>query len=115
MEGTGMENDLDVILTEIGEEFKEQISGNSRHYLEVSISKKSEKLGYYDLQQKFENVYAIVPLKHPVKGMKVRVDGRTFKNYSQFASGIAVPGYVAQQSKLPLKTFTPRDSMILNF
>ncbi len=109
-----MENSLDKLLTEISDEFEGQIAGNSRHYLEVSISKKSKNKGYYDLQQRFQNVYAIVPLKHPIKGMKVRIDGRTFKNYCQFASGIAVPGYVAEQSKLPFKTFTPRDSMILN-
>jgi len=38
-------------------------------------------MGYFDLQQKFPDVYAIVPLKHPIKGMKVRIDGRTFVNY----------------------------------
>jgi hypothetical protein len=109
-----MENSLDKLLADIGEEFKGLIWGNSRHYLEVSISQKSETLGLFDLQQKFPDAYAIVPLKHPIKGMRVRIDGRTFVNYGQFESGIAVPGYVAEQSKLPFKTFTPRDSMILN-
>ncbi len=76
-----MENSLDKLLSEIGEEFKGLILGNSRHYLEVSISKKAETMGYFDLQQKFPDVYAIVPLKHPIKVMKVRIDGRTFVNY----------------------------------
>jgi hypothetical protein len=109
-----MANSLDKLLIDIGNEYREQISGNSRHYLEVSIGKTSEKLGYQDLQQQFQNVYAIVPLKHPIKGMKVRIDGRTFKNYSQFESGIAVPGYIAEQSKLPFTVYTPQQSMILN-
>ena len=110
-----MANSLDRVIMEIGKEFKGKISGNARHYLEVNIGKKSEILGFYDLQQKFQNVYAIVPLKHPIKGMKVRVDGRTFKDYSQFVSGIAVPGYMARQSKLPSKAYKPQNSMILNF
>jgi hypothetical protein len=110
-----MANSLDKLLIVIGNDYKGQISSKSRHYLEVSIGKKSENLGYYDLQQKFQNVYAIVPLKHPIKGMKVRIDGRTFKNYGQFESGIAVPGYIAEQSKLPFSAYTPQHSMILNF
>ncbi len=36
-----MENSLDKLLSEIGEEFKGLILGNSRHYLEVSINKKA--------------------------------------------------------------------------
>ena len=110
-----MENSLDKLLKEIGEEFKGLISGNSRHYLEVSISKKAETMGYIDLQRKFPDAQAIIPLKQPKKGMKVRIDGRTFVNYGQFASGIAVPGYVADQSKLSSTKYTPRDSMVLNF
>ena len=110
-----MENRLDILLTDIGDEFKGLISGNSRHYLEVSIGKKAEAMGYLDLQQKFADAQAIVPLKHPINGMKVRIDGRTFVNYGQFASGIAVPGYVAAHSKLPFTTYTPEDSVILNF
>ena len=109
-----MENSLDKLLSKIGEEFKGLIRSNSRHYLEVSISKRAQTMGYFDLQQKFPNAYAVVPLKKPVNSMKVRIDGRTFVNYGQFESGIAVPGYVAEQSKLPFKTFSPRDSMILN-
>ena len=109
-----MSNRLDKVITEIGNDFKGIISGDARHYLEVNIGKKSEQLGFYDLQQKFQNVNAIVPLKRPIKGMKVRIDGRTFKNYGQFESGIAVPGYIAEQSKLPFAAYTPEHSMILN-
>jgi hypothetical protein len=106
-----MKNSLDKLLTEIGEEFKGLISGDSRHYPEVNISKKAANMGYFDLQQKFADAYAIVPLKHPLKGMKVRIDGRGFVNYGQLASGVAVPGYIAGQSKLPLTAYTPRDSI----
>ena len=110
-----MENSLDKLLKKIAEEFKGLILENSWHYREVSISKKAESMGYFNLQQKFPDAYAIIPLKQPVKSMKVRIDGRTFVNYGQFASGIAVPGYVAAHSKLPFTKYTPRDSMVLNF
>lgn len=110
-----MSNNLDILLSEIGKEFEGQISGNARHYVEVSIARKANTMGFSDLRKKFHDAYVIVPLKHPVKGMKVRIDGRTFVNYGQFKSGIAVPGYVARNSGLPFKTYTPNDSMILNF
>ena len=47
--------------------------------------------------------------------MKVRVDGRTFVNYAQFESGIAVPNYVAGQVDLPHIAYIAKDSMICNF
>jgi len=47
--------------------------------------------------------------------MKVRIDGRTFVNYAQFDSGIAVPHYVARQVDLPHRAYVAKDSMICNF
>ena len=58
---------------------------------------------------------AIIPLKKPVGGMKVRIDGRTFVNYAQYDTGVVVPGYGAKEAGLPFETFIPNDSMILNF
>jgi hypothetical protein len=57
----------------------------------------------------------IVPLKEPQPGMKVRIDGRTFVNYAQYDSGIAVPGHVARNTSRPYAKFVPEDSMICNF
>ncbi len=68
-----------------------------------------------DIQSRFQNVSAIILLKAPAKGMKVLIDGRTFVDYAQFGSGIAVPGYVAREAGMPFKTYTAHDSMILNF
>jgi hypothetical protein len=103
------------ILKEIGEKFCSQLSANARNYMEIDLGKQAEMMGYSDLKEKFQNVNVIVPLKNPVKGMKVRIDGRTFVNYAQFESGIAVPGYVASDTGLHYKPFIPNDSMILNF
>ena len=110
-----MRDRLDEILNRIGEEYKEYISKGARNYLEIDLGEQAEKLGYSEETLKYKNINAVIPLKGPFKGMKVRIDGRTFVNYAQFDSGVAVPGYVASETGLPSKAFTPNDSMILNF
>jgi len=57
----------------------------------------------------------IVPLCGPVRGMKVRIDGRTLVDYARVDPGMAVPGYVAREAGLPGTTYMAEDSMILNF
>lgn len=110
-----MNLNIDDILVKIGEEFGENIGDGARNYLEVDIGRKAEQLGRPEIGKKFRNVYAVVPLKTPTNGMKVRIDGRTFVDYAQFESGVAVPGYVAREAGMTYKTFKPLDSMILNF
>jgi hypothetical protein len=110
-----MANKLNEVLNKIGEDFKENIRDDSRFYVEVSIARKAGELGFGDLKECYRDVYAIVPLKHPVDGMKVRIDGRTFINYSQFDSGVVVPHYVASQVDLPKRAYVAQDSMICNF
>ena len=109
-----MANKIDNVLLEIGDTYKGNISVGSRHYLEVSIARQAHKMGFSDLEAEFKDDYVIVPLKEPVRGMKVRIDGRTFVNYGQLETGVAVPGYVIKKSGLPHKTFVPNHSMILN-
>ena len=115
MEETTMNHKIDDILVTIGEEFSEDIQSGARHYLEVDIGRKADELGRPEIGEKFQKVYAVVPLKEPTEGMKVRIDGRTFVNYAQFESGVVVPGFVAKAAGLKYKTFIPLDSMILNF
>ena len=110
-----MKQELNTVLNTIGEEYKEKIQKGSRHYLEVSIGKHAEKIGHIELKKKYENTFAIVPLKTPQKGMKVRIDGRTFVDYAEHTSGIAVPGYLARDAGRSFKAFIPNDSMICNF
>ena len=105
---------LDEVIEKIGETYQEAISEGSRHYVEVNIGKQAEMLGHSEIQEKYSDVYAVVPLREAVAGMKVRIDGRTFVNYAQFESGIAIPGYVIKDTGLAHKTFVPNDSMILN-
>ena len=114
LEDTPMENNLDAVLTAIGNSFKDQILNGSRHYVEINIGRQAGQMGYQDVKENYFDASAIVPLKEPVRGMKVRIDGRTFVNYAQFDSGVVVPGYVAENSKLPRRAFQPNDSMILN-
>lgn len=110
-----MDTVLNDILENIALEMRDHIQVGARHYLEVSIGKQAEKLGYDDLKEQYKNTCAIVPLKAPQRGMKVRIDGRTFVNYAQYPSGIAVPGYLARKAGGDFTTFVPNDSMICNF
>ncbi len=110
-----MANKLNEVLNKIGDDFKENIRNDSRFYVEVSIAGTADELGFSDLKECYRDVYAIVPLKHPVDGMKVRIDGRTFVNYSQFDSGVVVPHYVASQVDLARRAYVAQDSMICNF
>lgn len=110
-----MNNRLGEVLAKIGEEYEGNIWEKSRFYIEVDIGEEAGKLGYPDLKDKYHKVGAIVPLKQVLKGMKVRIDGRTFTNYAQFESGTAVPEYVAKEAGLLYETYVPNDSMILNF
>lgn len=109
-----MKNNLDAVLTAIANTYKDQILDNARNYIEVNIGKQADRLGFQDVKDAWFDACAIVPLKEPVHGMKVRIDGRTFVNYAQFESGVAVPGYVAKFSNLPRRIFEPNHSMILN-
>ena len=110
-----MNHKLADILKKIGDEFRNQISPGSRFYLEIDIGRQAAKYGHCGLEEKYDDIYAIVPLKCPVRGMKVRIDGRTFVNYAQFESGVIVPKNVAGDAGLSHKAFVPKDSMILNF
>ena len=110
-----MTNNLKKVLTKIGEDYQEYICEDSRHYLEISLAEKAAELGFSEIKERFRDVFAIVPLKQPVSGMKIRIDGRTFVNYAQFESGVVTPHYVASQVDLPHRSYTSRDSMICNF
>ena len=110
-----MNNQIITVLDKIGEAYQDKIQKGSRHYLEVSIGKQAETLGLNDIKKKYKDTYVIVPLKAPQKGMKVRIDGRTFVDYAEYKSGIAVPGYLAKQAGRAFKAFTPQDSMICNY
>ena len=110
-----MTDKLSEVLARIGDDYRENINHDSRHYLEINIAKKAAELGLSEVKEQYKNVCAIVPLKRPVSGMKVRIDGRTFVNYAQFESGIVVPNYIAGQVDLPHRAYIAKDSMICNF
>ncbi|ABW66129.1 hypothetical protein [Desulfosudis oleivorans] len=110
-----MNASIDTILTTIGDTYKDRIDPRARHYLEINIGKQAEIMGLSGLPDNLGAATAIVPLKAPAAGMKVRVDGRTFVDYAQFDSGVATPGYLARESGLAHAMFVPNDSMILNF
>ncbi len=110
-----MNDALNRVLNLIGEAHKDDIAENSRNYLEVSIGAQAQRLGLADVASKYWDVNAVVPLKRPAAGMKVRVDGRTFVNYARLRNGVVVPGYVALETRQPYEHWRVEESMILNF
>ena len=110
-----MHKQLDDLLLHIEKEYSDKIQRGARHYLEVRLGEMARKLGYFVLAEKYGTVSAIIPLRNPQRGMKVRIDGRTFVNYAEYDSGMAVPGYLAKLSGRKHRQFVPQDSMICNF
>ena len=110
-----MTDSLKKILDTIAKEYKDHITNDSRYYTDGKLANKAQELGLSDVKESFSNEFAIVPIKRPIKGMKVRIDGRTFANYAQFDSGVIVPMWVAQKAGITYKQFTARDSMVYNF
>ena len=110
-----MDNRIDVLLKHVEETFGDKIQRGARHYLEVNLADKARKLGFEDLAEKYKTACAIIPLKAPQRGMKVRIDGRTFVNYAEYDSGMVVPEYIAKTSGRKFRTYVPNDSMICNF
>ena len=110
-----MDKRVEELLDRIGEAFGGQVQKGARHYLEVNIGSMAEQMGYADLGEKYRTTCAVVPLGAPRAGMKVRIDGRTFVDYAEFDTGIAVPGYLAREAGRPYTTFIASDSMICNF
>ena len=110
-----MNSQLDQVLTRMKDKYQDHILDNSGIYMEVDIGKEAEEIGLSDLKDKYRNVYAVIPLKKSLEGIKVLIDGRTFVNYVQFDSGIAAPGFIVKDSRLPYKKYVARDSMVCNF
>lgn len=110
-----MNTQLENVLTDIGNTFKDAISKNAYNYLEVSVGRQAQSMGMAELADQFGDVFAVVPLKKPVDGMKVMIDGRTFVDYAQFDNGVAIPGYLARKTSLPHHKYVAPESMVLNF
>ena len=110
-----MKHPLNRVLSSIGDTYREKVGRGARHYMEVNVGRHALGLGYADLGEKYSRTFAIVPLKAPEAGMKVRIDGRTFVGYAEYKPGIAVPGYLARESTLDFSPFVANDSMICNF
>jgi len=110
-----MLTNVDRVVQAIGDKYAQVIAPDSRFYMEVSIGKEAEQLGLHDVKNEYPTAQAVVPLKTPLAGMKVRIDGRTFVKYAQYDEGVAVPGYVAKKAGRSAKPYEAQDSMILVF
>lgn len=109
-----MKKEIDEIIQYVSNKYIDLISKNGNNYIELNIGNLADMLGHSNVKKKFKTEGVIVPLKQHVNGMKVRIDGRTFVKYSQFESGIALPGHLAKESGLPRKPYVADENMILN-
>jgi hypothetical protein len=110
-----MNTQLTEIITRLEATYGDAIFPESRFILEIDLGSEAERMGFGELGRRFRGVMAVVPVKSPVAGMKVLIDGRTFVDYAQYNSGIAVPGYVAREIDLPASPYHPDDSLIRQF
>ena len=110
-----MNSQLKKVLEYIKSEYKHQAAKGTRHYLNVDIGQAALKIGLKRLHDKYGGREVIVSLKKPLPGMKVRIDGRTFTNYAEYADGFAVPQHIAIKAGLPFKKYSANGSMILNY
>ena len=110
-----MKNNIGEILKKIGESHRDEIDSNGRHYKEIDISEEAKKMGYPPIEVSYPSLNAVIPLKGPTKGMKVRIDGRAWVGYAQFESGVVVPGFIAKDAGLRYQDYHAQDSMIKNF
>ena len=110
-----MDKRLNELLDLIESRYEGKMAPGARHYTEVSLAEVARTLGYTDLEECYRTASAIIPLKQPQQGMKVRIDGRTFVNYAEYESGMVVPGYLAHAAGRKFRTFVPWDSMVCNF
>ena len=109
-----MDNQIELLLSHLEKEYGAMIKKGARHYLEINLAAQARNLGLAGLDQ-YNTACAIIPLKDPQRGMKVRIDGRTFVNYAEYDSGMAIPGHLARLSGRTYRTFIAKDSMICNF
>ncbi|WP_300464041.1 hypothetical protein [Desulfobacula sp.] len=110
-----MNEQLMKVLEHINITYRDKAMSGARNYLNVDIGKVALELGFKTLHKKYLKREGVVALKDPQPGMKVRIDGRTFVNYAEYANGLAVPEYIAKTANLPFTQYTANDSMILNF
>jgi hypothetical protein len=110
-----MNHKIDELLEHVEKIHIGKIQRGSRHYIEVNLFEHALRLGLREIGETCKTACAIIPLKEPQPGMKVRIDGRTFVNYAEYDSGMAVPGYLAKASNRKFRIFVPNDSMICNF
>jgi hypothetical protein len=110
-----MNSKIDELLEHVEKTHIDKTQRGSRHYMEVNLFEYALKSGLREIGETYKTACAIIPLKEPQPGMKVRIDGRTFVNYAEYDSGMAVPGYLAKASSRKFRPFVPNDSMICNF
>ena len=101
-----MNEQLTAVLEHIKETYQDKAMAGERNYLNVDIGKAALALGFRDLYDKYLDREVVVVLKKPLPGMKVRIDGRTFVNYAEYARGRAFMDTLGNKDLKPKDTTT---------
>jgi len=109
-----MAKELADVLNSIADNYKGEILATAKVYNLVDIGLAARDLGNTELQDRFEDVNAVVPIRRVRDGFNVEVDGSGLTDYVQLENGIAIPSYVAIEAGVTGTPYTPRESMILN-
>ncbi len=110
-----MDNRLDRILMQIMNDYRDELSEDSIHFVDVNIGRRAAGMGFADLGSQYKDAEAVLFVNGGKKGMKVMIDGRTFVNYSTLGPGVAVPSYVAEKTALKHEPFTAAESLVRIF
>lgn len=110
-----MNKSLTKVLEHIRDSYRNKACKGARHYTNIRIGTIAEKLNLKNIDPDIADREVIISLKDPQPGMKVRIDGRTFIRYAEYADGFAVPEAVAMKAGIKYQPYTPQNSMILNY
>lgn len=110
-----MKNNIKKILEHVHKNYRSMAHKGGRHYMSVNIGDIARKLGYNNIEKDLADRDVVVALKEPQPGMKVRIDGRTFVRYAEYADGFAVAEPIAVKAGVSYKPYLAQNSMILNF
>lgn len=110
-----MKENIQKVLEHIRSSYRSVARKGGRHYISVNIGDIARKLGYNNIEKDVAERDVVVALKEPQPGMKVRIDGRTFVRYAEYADGFAVAEPIADKAGMSYKPYLAQNSMILNF
>ncbi|OGZ08301.1 MAG: hypothetical protein A3D65_01040 [Candidatus Lloydbacteria bacterium RIFCSPHIGHO2_02_FULL_50_13] len=109
-------SNLQKALEVIAREFKGEIDAKNEKYVILNLGNvfKALNLKSKSGAKKYNDTSVVIPMKREFKKcLNVIVNGNNFANHVQFESGIVVPAWVGEESKMFHKPYQPARTMVL--